>query len=84
MITDHPEKCQVHISATKRVHRFLKHYFFKLRGRSGGAFLMLWLFGGIILAAAGQGFIRILGVFMLVSFVASYIFIAYFYPDEDA
>ena len=84
MTGDHSEKPDVHVSVTRRVHRFLTRYFSKLRGIGGGAILGLWLFGGIILSYGGQGGIRILGFVLLVLFVATYIFLAYWYPDDNA
>jgi hypothetical protein len=84
MTTDHPEKSEPHVSVARRVHGFLMHYFSKLRGFIGGTILLLWLYGGAILAIAGQGFIRVIGIILLVLFVASYIFLAYFYPDDAA
>ena len=84
MIPDHSEKSDVHVSVARRVHRFLTRYFSQLRGVGGGAILVLWLFGGIILSYGGQGGIRILGVVLLVLFVGTYLFLAYWYTDDNA
>ena len=84
MTKDHLGKSEPRVSVARRVHRFLFHYFSKLRGISGGVVLMSWLSSGFVMAATGHGFIRVLGSFLLVMFVASYIFLAYFYPDDAA
>jgi hypothetical protein len=83
MSTDHSEKSEVHVSVARRVHRFLTRYFDKLRGIGGGAIIMSWFFGGIILSLCGQGAIRILGFVLLALFVSTYIFLAYWYPDDN-
>src|SRR6476661_7718970 len=83
MTTNHSEKPDVRVSATRRVHRFLTRYFSKLRGIGGGAVLALWLFGGMILAYGGQGGLRILGFVLLLLFVGNYIFLAYWYPNDN-
>jgi hypothetical protein len=84
MTTNHPEKSDVRVSVTKRLHRFLTRYFSKLRGIGGGAILMSWLFGGMTLSYGGQGGVRILGFVLLLLFVGTYIFLAYWYPDANA
>jgi hypothetical protein len=45
---------------------------------------MSWLFGGMILSYRGQGGHRILGFVLLFLFVGTYIFLAYWYPDDNA
>ena len=84
MTTNHSEKPDVRVSATRRVHRFLTRYFSKLRGIGGGAVLALWLFGGMFLALGGHGGLRILGFVLLLLFVGNYIFLAYWYPEDNA
>jgi hypothetical protein len=82
MTTDSQEKGEVRISVARRLHRFLKRHFSRLHGLSGGSVLMLWLSGGFILAVAGHGLVRVAGLVLLASFVACYIFLAYFYQDD--
>jgi hypothetical protein len=84
MTTNHPEKSELRVSVGRRAHKFLTHHFSKLRGIGGGAVLGLWLFGGFFLLMGGQGFIRFIGLVLLVLFVATYLFLAYFYPDDAA
>ncbi|HSU56741.1 MAG TPA: hypothetical protein VLT36_21970 [Candidatus Dormibacteraeota bacterium] len=83
-MSDHSQNSDVHLSVARRVHRFLTHYFSKLRGLGGGAIVGSWLFGGIILSLGGQGGFRILGFALLVLFVANYLFLAYWYVDDNA
>jgi hypothetical protein len=84
MTTEHSDKSEVRVSITRRLHRFLTRYFSKLRGIGGGAILGLWLFGGMILSYGGHGGIRVLGFVLLFFFVGTYIFLAYWYPNDNA
>ena len=84
MTNDQREKSELHLSLARRVHRFLLHYFLKLRGIGGGGILMAWLAGCFGMAIGGHGAIRILGIFLLLMFVAINVFVFYFYRDDSA
>ena len=52
-----------------------------LRG-FGGFILVVWLFAGMLLARFAEGVLRILGFVLLVLFVATYIYAAYYREDK--
>jgi hypothetical protein len=82
--TANPSKTDLPVSFPRRVHRYLIHWFSKLRGFRRGAILLLWLYSGLITAICGHNWSRVVGVVLLLLLAATYIFLAYCYCDNIA